>query len=393
VPNAVSPINPKVIATVALLVVLVGAGLPARAEQPAGVTLLRTPDRGIQPQVVVDGKGVVHLIYFRGAPEHGDVFYVRSEDGGARFSQPLQVNSVRGSAIAVGNIRGAHLAVGKNGRVHVAWNGSGGKVEGHQGMLYARLNDKGTAFEPQRNVIQQAGEGLDGGGSVAADDAGNVYVAWHAPEPNMKGEDNRRVWVARSTDEGKTFAAEKPAYDKATGACGCCGLRAFADRKGTVYVLYRSATERENRDTYLLSSRDKGATFEGADIDPWKVTTCPMSSFAFAEGGPGVLATWETREQVYYAGIDTASGKRSATVAAPGTARGRKHPVVAANSRGQTILVWTEGMGWNRGGSVAWQVFDKEGKPTGEKGRSDGVPTWSLVAVFARPDGGFTIVY
>jgi hypothetical protein len=66
---------------------------------------------------------------------------------------------------------------------------------------------------------------------------------------------------------------------------------------------------------------------------------------------------------------------------------------VAADAKGRTILVWTEGMGWERGGSVAWQVFDADGKPTAEKGREDGVPTWSLVAVFARPGGGFTILY
>ena len=53
----------------------------------------------------------------------------------------------------------------------------------------------------------------------------------------------------------------------------------------------------------------------------------------------------------------------------------------------------TEGMDWNRGGSLAWQVFDKQGKLTGERGSARGVPVWSLIAVFARPDGGFTILY
>jgi hypothetical protein len=42
---------------------------------------------------------------------------------------------------------------------------------------------------------------------------------------------------------------------------------------------------------------------------------------------------------------------------------------------------------------VAWQVFDPDGRPTAQKGRADGVPVWSMAAVFARPDGGFTIVY
>jgi hypothetical protein len=56
-------------------------------------------------------------------------------------------------------------------------------------------------------------------------------------------------------------------------------------------------------------------------------------------------------------------------------------------------LDWTEGTGWNKGGALAWQVFDKDGKPTAERGRTDGVPVWSMAAVFARPDGGFTVLY
>jgi hypothetical protein len=50
-------------------------------------------------------------------------------------------------------------------------------------------------------------------------------------------------------------------------------------------------------------------------------------------------------------------------------------------------------MAWDQGGAVAWQVYDKDGRPTARRGRARGVPVWSLVAVFARPDGGFTILY
>ena len=66
---------------------------------------------------------------------------------------------------------------------------------------------------------------------------------------------------------------------------------------------------------------------------------------------------------------------------------------MASNAKGETILVRTEGMGWNRGGSLAWQVYDKAGNPTTDKGKADGVPTWSLAAAFTRSDGGFTVVY
>jgi len=362
------------------------------------VTLTRVPNGGIQPQVAVDATGAVHMVYYKGDPGHGDLFYVRSRDGGATFSAPMQVNSQPGSAIAAGNIRGAHIAlgktVGKNVRVHVAWNGSHsptGKM-GKEPMLYTRINDAGTAFEPERNVIQMA-YGLDGGGSLAADNAGNVYVVWHASAPGTEGEGNRRVWIARSTDDGTTFEREKPVWDRATGACGCCGLNAFADRKGTVYVLYRSATEVVHRDMYLLVSKDRGQSFEGTDVSKWNVGYCVMSSEAFAQGPVGVLAAWETEKQAYYGRVDPATGKMSTPVAAPGAGQNRKHPAVAGSAQGETLFAWTEGMGWKKGGSLAWQVYDKSGQPAAEHGKIAGVPVWSLVAAFARPDGGFTIVY
>ena len=380
------------------LCLILNVGYAARAGDAAGdkVRTQRVPAGGIQPQVAVDGKGVVHLIYFRGQAGAGDVFYVHSTDAGRTFSRPLQVNRHPGSAIAVGNIRGAHLAVGKNGRIHVAWMGSDKArpraLDNATPMLYTRLNDAGDAFEPERNVLQSAA-GLDGGGSVAADEKGHVCVVWHAPEPGVRGEDKRRVWIARSDDEGKTFAPEKPAFAEPTGACGCCGMRALADEQGEIYVLYRSAKEQVHRDIYLLTSGDHGADFQGVDLHPWQISTCPMSSMALTRSAAGVLAAWETDGQVYWTRIEPATGKRAPPVSAPGSTGKRKHPVVAANKEGETILGWTEGMDWNQGGSLAWQVFDKQGKPTAERGSARGVPVWSLVAVFARPDGGFTILY
>src|SRR5262245_31313463 len=81
------------------------------------VNLLRIPNGGIQPQVVVDAKRVVHIVYLGGEPKAADVFYVRLEPGQKNFPEPLQVNHERGSAIALGTIRGAQLALGRNGRV------------------------------------------------------------------------------------------------------------------------------------------------------------------------------------------------------------------------------------------------------------------------------------
>jgi hypothetical protein len=260
-------------------------------------------------------------------------------------------------------------------------------------MLYARLNDAGTGFEPERNVIQSAW-GLDGGGSVTADEQGNVYVFWHAPTPGKTGEENRRVWMAKSTDDGKSFAPETLVYAKPTGVCGCCGLRAFADRTGSLYVLFRSATDVVNRDIYLLASTDHGRSFQGSDISKWNVGACVMSSESMTQAPDGsVLAAWETEKQVYFSRIKAGTDEIATPVRAPGTGTNRKYPAVVGNNRNQVLLAWGDGMAWKKGGTAAWQVYGKDGRPESVAGKADGVPAFSLVAAFARPDGSFVVVY
>lgn len=362
------------------------------------VTLTRTPNRGIQPQTVLDARGRLHLLFFQGDPKAGDLIYVRREAGASNFSAPLRVNSQPGSAVAVGTIRGGHLAIGKNGRAHVAWNGSQSAMPKNpiagMPMLYARLNDAGSAFEPQRNLMTMTSI-LDGGGSLAADGQGNVYVAWHGlGKDSVKGEDNRRVWVSVSHDEGGTFSTEKPAWKEETGACACCGMRGFADRQGNAYFLYRAATEKTNRGMYLLRSSDAGETFLGRGLDNWKINICPMSSEAIAEGPGGVVAAWDTEGQIYFTRTRSTAFSPEPPHAAPGTGTDRKHPAVAVNERGEMLLVWSEGTGWNRGGALAWQLYDREGNATAESGRRTGaIPVWGLPAAVAEVDGRFTIYH
>jgi hypothetical protein len=361
--------------------------IAAAISSHAAVTTVRVPNGGIQPQLV-QRDGVVHLIYFQGAPENGDLFYVRSTDYGATFSKPLPVNHTPGSAIAVGNIRGAQLAVGRKGRVYVAWNGTA--PTGRLPMLFTRLNDSGTAFEPERNLIQKA-YGLDGGGTLAADDQGHVYVFWHAPIPGTTGEQNRRVWIAKSANDGAAFDSERVAFDSPVGACGCCGMKASADTNG-VYVLFRAADQIVHRDIWMLTSHDSGSTFQGADISRWEIGACVMSAAELTPSADGMLAAWETEKQAYFGFVK--NGAVTAPVAAAGKPVNRKFPVLAVNPRGEILFAWTEGMAWKKPGSVQWQTFDKTGHAIAENTAGiTGVPVWSVIAAFAKPNGDFAIIY
>lgn len=385
------------------IAVLLGAAPSSFAPEPTEVALIRVPHSGIQPEATLDSHGILHLIYFTGEPMGGDLYYVRSRDYGQTFSTPVRINSQPGSAIATGTIRGGQISVGRGGRLHVTWNGSDranpkGLINPANGQpsapfLYARSNADGTAFEPQRNLTTRS-YGVDGGGSIAADADGNVYAAWHSiAAGGDAGEDHRLVWIARSTDDGATFAEEQPAWREPTGACGCCGVRMFAGPANTLYLLYRAATAMTHRDMYLIESNDRGRTFRGSRVQPWEINACPMSSMSIASTGARVFGAWETAGQVSFGEMDQKNARIPAPILAPGDGGNRKHPRLAINSKGEVLFVWTEGTAWARGGSLAWQVIDSSNRFTNVKGTVPGIPVWSFAAPIARPDGGFVILY
>ena len=398
------------ILTLCAAAALAGARLPERPAAPAfgavaavaTIDIQRVPHGGIQPELAVGHDGVIHIVYFSGAPAGGDLFHVSSADGGRTFSGPVRVNSQAKSAIAMGTIRGAQIAVGRDGRVHVAWNGSADALPrglrnpktGRPGspMLYTRSNPSRSSFEPQRNLMTHTFN-LDGGGSLAVDDGG-VYVAWHGNGvKDGEGEAARRVWLSRSTNGGATFEAETAAWAEPTGACGCCGMRLFAAGEGRLHLLYRAATAQINRDIFALTSTDRGRTFAGSRVHEWDINACPMTSMSIARHGARVLAAWETDGQVYFKDV-AATAKPTPSAPAGGSPQTRrKHPRLVFSQDGGMLLAWTEGTAWNKGGALAWQLYDPAGRPSGASGRRPDVPVWSMGAVAPRPDGGFVIFY
>ena len=378
-----------VILSLAALFAAAGSSRPSATGGPH-VSVVATPNDGIQPQAVADDRGTIHIVYFKGDPGGGDVFYApvaRTPEAG-HAAPPVRVNSIAGSALATGTVRGAQIALGRNGIVHVAWHGSK-PVEGggspHPPVWYARSID-GTRFEDQR-MLSGAISGIDGS-TVAADRGGRVSVAWHG-QGEKAGEQDRAVYLANSKDDGVSFAAPVPATSAPIGACGCCGLKALFDRGGALNVLYRAATDGKHRDTTWLAIRG-GAASAAVRVHPWEIEACPMSTFALADAGNGVAAAWETAQQIYAATLDPATGSVKDLAAVPGTGS-RKHPSIAVNAAGDRLLAWTEDTAWKRGGTFAWRITNRAGTEIAHSADAEPVPVWGLVSAVAMPDGSFVI--
>jgi hypothetical protein len=77
----------------------------------------------------------------------------------------------------------------------------------------------------------------------------------------------------------------------------------------------------------------------------------------------------------------------------PVAGNSRKHPVIAVSTSGDTLVVWAEGTGGQRGGDLAGQVFDKSGKATDQHGRAlRGIPVWRPPTAVATAEG-FVIIH
>lgn len=382
------------------LALMTAVGLGCSSQQPSSspstVTLMQAPSEGIQPVTKVGADGTVHMIYFKGDPGAGNVYYVQKAPNASGFTKPVRVNNHPGSAIAAGTVRGPQMALGKDGRVHVAWMGSSeAQPRGPKGaspMMYTHSTDNGRRFMKERNVIQHA-VGLDGGGTVAADNQGNVYVLWHAGA-GKKGEENRRVWMAKSTNSGKSFAREVAISPAAAGACGCCGMTATVGNDSRLYVLFRGAETVEQRDMYLLASQGTAQTTKSRLLEKWPIKSCPMSTSSTYVTDHQVAVSWESQEQVAFTTLEDGKIKNTPIIHAPDTGKNRKHPAVAVNSEGEMLLAWTEETGWQKGGSLHWQLFDKSGNPTAKKGhKANAVPVWGRPTAMVNSDGGFTIIH
>lgn len=134
-------------------------------------TQLPVRDQALHGDIEVDDEGVLHVVY---AARGQDVYYMRSEDEGQSWSNPVAVSSVEpAEATAFPG-----LAIDPQGRIHVVWE-AGQLPDGlpSLGLFYAGSQDGGQSWSAPRLFSQLEGAYTEP--EVIAPADGTVHILWN----------------------------------------------------------------------------------------------------------------------------------------------------------------------------------------------------------------------
>ena len=271
-----------------------------------------------------------------------DVLFQRfSADGAKQLTRPVNVSR---SAATFSWLPRIAIAPHEPQKIFILWQEiifSGGSHGGD--ILFARSEDRGSTFSQPLNLSRSVGG--DGKGrinreiwhngslDIAAGNDGAIYAAWTEYEGPL--------WLARSTDGGRTFAGLlKVSGDAAKPARGPSLALA---RDGTVYLAW-TLGEDAAADIHVAKSADGGVTFSEPRIvarskgysDAPKLAVDPGGTlhvvYAESEGGPF------ERHHIRYArstdGAQTFEPPRE--ISKPGAG----FPALSLDAQGNPYVIW-----------------------------------------------------
>jgi hypothetical protein len=224
------------------------------------------------------------------------IYFSRSTNGGATWSEPLRISTVPGlPRDDNGSVEGFDGAVGPDGTLYVVWS-DGAHI------VFTSSRDGGKHFDRSRPAVETAASYFnpdnvyraDGFPQIALDPRGGkrggpLYVSW---SDYRNGDID--VFVAASTDHGRNWSPavrvnNDPVHD---GADQFFQWMAVDPVTGDVYVLFydrRSDRDNQKATVTLARSTDGGRTFQNyawteQAFDPQKIFIGDYTGLAALNG-------------------------------------------------------------------------------------------------------------
>lgn len=241
---------------------------------------------GSQPQVSIDNKGVIRVVFGR----DDKIFCSTSSDKGITFSGPVLIAQVPG--MHLGMSRGPQVASSANYSVIIAMDKSG-NIHWYK---CSNLSNKWKAMGSINDLNGSAPEGLM---SVAADKNDNFYAVWL----DIRTGKHNQVYFSSLSGSGIRWSKNRLAYQSPDEhVCECCKPN-IAVKGSTVAIMFRNWLN-GSRDLYLIRSFDSGKSFTAAQklgMDTWKLNGCPMDGGGIIIDDSNIIHTaWQRKGIIYY---------------------------------------------------------------------------------------------
>ena len=311
-----------------LLLALLFAGckhLAATREKPLPPQPIQISAQGTdaaEPAVASARDGSFYIAWVNHDAKQADVMLARFDDAGKLQGTPVRVNRLAGAATAWRGDQPS-LAVAPDGAVHVMWTARVDAGEKHGTDVYiSSSTDRGQSFTTEVKVNDDKAPGAHGMHSLAVAGDGRIYAAWldernvHAPMPSTKGEghhmeSNRDLYLAYSTDGGRSFSANKKV---ASDACPCCKTALTVSPDGILYAGWRQVLPGSFRHIAVAGSTDGGNNFSNPVVvsdDHWVLQGCPVSgpSLSVDRASGNLKVVWYAAGEGSAAGVYFAESK------------------------------------------------------------------------------------
>lgn len=241
---------------------------------------------GEQPQMTVDSKGFVRLIF----GQENRIYYSTSGDKGKTFSKPVLVAEVDG--MHLGMTRGPKLATSQDFSLVSAIDKKGN-------IHCFKLTHKTGQWEKAGNVNDLDGSAPEGLMSITADDHDNFYAVW------LDIRDNRKNNICFSSfEENSGWSKNSLAYKSPEShVCECC-KPSIAVRGSHVAIMFRNWLM-NSRDLYVITSSNGGRSFSEAQKlgnGTWPLKGCPMDGGGLSiDAHNNIRTAWQREGQIFYA--------------------------------------------------------------------------------------------
>ena len=333
--------------------------LAATREQPAPPQPIQISAAGIdaaEPATAAAPDGSFYVAWVNHDAQQADVMLAHFNHKAEMQGTPVRVNRQPGVATAWRGDQPS-VAVAPDGSVYVLWTPRIEAGDKHGTDIYLSAStDRGQTFTSEVKVNDDKAPGAHGMHSLAVARDGRIYAGWldernvHVPKPSTKAEghhmeSNRDLYVATSTDGGRTFSANQKV---ASDACPCCKTSLAVSADGTLYAGWRQVLPGNYRHIAVASSTDGGAKFSTRVIvsdDHWILQGCPVSgpSLSVDSASGNLKIVWFAAGEGETPGIYFAESKDKGRSFSPRqllsseTVRGT--PVIA-NGNQSMIAVW-----------------------------------------------------